>query len=411
MKQKKIVFIVQEFPHLSETFIVAQIVTAIKLGYKVEILIKKLLGIETSATYGLIEQYGLLDKVIIVDYKIPKSKITRLLKWIMLLIVNLKDLNFIFKFYKEYTQFSLTWLYQWCFFKQFNEVAIVHVQYGTNSKPLDILKKTGFFKPSVIVTFHGHDAFFPVNGFIPNNGYYDDLFKYGNLITANTPYLADKILDLGCPKELLSIIPVGVDTNFFYPINDKKEISNTLKLITVGRLDKVKGHECCIETVALLTNKGIDVTLTIIGEGTERNNLEQLIITNRLENKVFMEGKKSQTEIRQALWEHDIYLLTAVALADGRRETQGLATIEAQACGLPVIVFDSGGVKYTLEDNKTGFVSKEYDVQDIVKKMDLLYLNPTLRVQMGLNAVDFIKQHFSQDYIDSVWKKEYSRLG
>lgn len=410
MKQKKIVFKVPEFPHLSETFIVAQIVTAIKLGYEVEILIRKLLGIDTSATFGLIEQYGLLDKVIIEDYKIPKNKITRLFKWIMLLIVNFKDLNFIFKFHKEYSKFSLTWLYQWYFYKRFNEAAIIHVQYGTNSKPLDILKKTGFFNPSVIVTFHGHDAFFPINGFIPNNGYYDNLFKYGNLITANTPYLAEKILALGCPKELLSIIPVGVDTDFFYPKKEKNESIGTLKLITVGRLDKVKGHRFCIEAVALLINNGIDVTLTIIGEGVERNNLEQLITANQLENRVFLKGKKSQEAVRQALWKHDVYLLTAVALADGRRETQGLATLEAQSCGLPVIVFDSGGVKYTLDDKKTGFVCEEYDVQAVAEKIELLYLNPALRIQMGLNTVDFIQQNFSQDYIDSIWENEYLKI-
>jgi colanic acid/amylovoran biosynthesis glycosyltransferase len=410
MTKKKIVFKVSEFPHLSETFIVAQIVTAIKLGYEVEILIRKLLDNETISNSGLIKQYCLLDKVIIEDYKVPKNKITRLFKWIILLIINLKDLSFILKFYKEYPKFSLTWLYQWHFYNRFNEVAIIHVQYGTSSKPLDILKKTGFFKPSVIVTFHGHDAFFPINGFIPNNGYYDNLFKFGGLITANTPYLAEKILALGCPKELLSIIPVGVDTNFFYHKKEKNESNGTLKLITVGRLDKVKGHRFCVEAIALLNNKGIDVTLTIIGEGVERNNLEQLIIANQLENRVFLEGGKSQEEVRLALWQHDVYLLTAVALADGRRETQGLATLEAQSCGLPVIVFDSGGVKYTLDDEKTGFVCEEYDVHAVAEKIELLYLNPALRIQMGLNTIDFIRQYFSQDYIDSIWENEYFKL-
>jgi len=409
IENKKIVFKVSEFPHLSETFIVAQIVTAIKLGYKIEILIKNFLDNDTVKDSILIKEHNLLDKIIIEDYNIPNNKLIRFIKWLILIILNCKNLNFIIKFHKEFPRFSLTWLYQWSFYQKFRDVSIFHVQYGTNSKPLDILKKTGF-KPIVIVTFHGHDAFFPINGYIPNNGYYDILFKHVDLITANTPYLANKIIELGCPKELISIIPVGVDTDFFYPDKEIKTIHNTLKLITVGRLDKVKGHDFCISAVADLTSLGVDVTLTIIGEGAERKNLENLIAKYQLEDKVFMKGKKSQLEVRNELWEHDLYLLAAVALTDGRRETQGLATLEAQACGLAVIVFDSGGVKYTIEDGISGYVCDEYDIEDMVEKIKILKNNSVKFKEMSRQAVYFVNKNFSQKSIDSKWEMQYNNL-
>jgi colanic acid/amylovoran biosynthesis glycosyltransferase len=409
MHKRKIVFKVPEFPHLTETFIVAQIVTAIKLGYEIEILVRKRIEESTNLRSNLIEEYGLLKKVIIEDYKIPKNRILRYIKWILLLVINVVHFSKILSYHKEQSKFSLTWLFQWVFYNRFIEADLFHVQYGTNSNPLATLKKTGF-KPALIVTFHGHDAFFPISGYIHNNGYYDNLFKYGNLITANTPYLAEKIIDLGCPKEKLKIIPVGVDTDFFYSNNDKKKCSDTLKLITVGRLHEMKGQVYCIEAVRILINEGIDVTLTIIGEGAERITLEKLIIKYQLESKVFLSGKKSQEEVRRALWESDVYLLTGQATMNGLRESQGLATLEAQACGLPVVVFDSGGIKYTLIDGQTGFVCDEYDVEGVAEKIKLLYLNPALRIEMGLNTIDFIKQHFSQDYIDTVWEKEYLQL-
>lgn len=406
---KKIVFKVPEFPHLSETFIAAQIVTAIKLGYDVQIIIRKLLNNDTAINSIIIKEHNLLDKIIIEDYNIPKNKLIRLIKWIIILLINLKNLSSIIKFHKEFARFSLTWLFQWVFYNQFNDVAIFHVQYGTNSSTLALLKKIGF-KPSVIVTFHGHDAFFPINGFIPNNGYYDNLFKYGNLITANTPYLADKIIELGCSKELLSIVPVGVDTEFFYPNKEVKTVHKTLKLITVGRLDKVKGHDFCISAVADLISKGFDVTLTIIGEGAERKNLEGLITKFQLEGKVFMKGKKSQLEIRQELWDHDLYLLTAVALTDGRRETQGLATLEAQACGMSVIVFDSGGVKYTLENGISGFVCNEFDVDAVVDNIIKFIEKPNLLSKMGTHAINFVNENFSQKIIDQKWEIIYNNM-
>lgn len=406
--KKKIIFKLREFPHLSETFILAQLITAINCGYDVSLLVVELLDFETSKQKNLIEKYQIDKKIIIEDYKIPKNKFIRLVKWFALLVFNFKDINYIIPFYRENTTFSLTWLYQWVFYKQFNEVSIFHVQYGTSSGTLAKLKKIGY-RPSLIVTFHGHDAFFPINGFIPNNGYYDNLFQYADVISANTPYLAEKVLDLGCPENKLKIIPVCVDTVFFYPLPKSENQDNTLKLITVGRLDAVKGHSYCIEAVRLLMEKGFNVTLTIIGEGAERNNLEALVKKYQLEHCVFMRGNKSQIELRELLWGHDLYLLTAVALADGRRETQGLATLEAQACGLPVVAFDSGGVKYTIDDRKTGFICKEYDVNDLVSKIELLN-NKELLKNMSQNSVDFIKQNYAQKIINKKWKIIYREL-
>lgn len=410
IKPKEIVFKIDEFPHVSETFIVAQIVTAIKLDYDVQIIAKKVLGVENSLRSSLVDKYDLRNKIVLEDYKIPQNKFVRFFKWICVLALNIKHIKNILNFYKEQPKFSFTWLFQWIFFKQFNNASLVHIQYGTNSKPLDTIKKAGGFKPPIIVTFHGHDAFFPINGYIPNNGYYNNLFEVADLITANTSYLANKILELGCPKNLLFTVPVSVDTNFFYPPTNKKKLKGPLKLITVGRLNKVKGHKYCIEVVRQLNNLGLDVTLTIIGEGPERKFLENLIIDYGIEDKVFLIGKESPIGVRELLWQHDVYLLTAVPLPDSRRETQGLATLEAQACGLPAVVFDSGGVKYTVKDKYSGFVCKEYDVKTVIEKIVTLIKHPNLINKMGHNAVIFVKNEFSQEVINERWKLIYEKI-
>lgn len=407
---KKIVFKIPEFPHLSETFIVAQIVTAIKLGYEVQILTRRMIKTEESQISSRILKYKLLDKTIVENYEIPQNKILRLLKWLLLIIKNLKFLKAVLKYHSQFSKFSLTWLYQLFFYKQFNNAYAIHVQYGTNVHPLDILKKVGFLKPSLIVTFHGHDVFFPISRRIHNNGYYDKLFSFGNLITANTPYLGNKILELGCPNKLLRLIPVGVDTDFFYPIHSKKNRKKTLRLITVGRLEEVKGHKYCIEVVDTLVKKGYKIELTIIGEGTERGNLQGLIKKYQLEKYVYLLGAKSQEEIRNELCKHDVYLLLSVISFNGLRESQGLATLEAQACGLPVIVFDSGGVKYTLKEAVTGFICDEYDTEEVSLKVKEFINNPTKLDEMSDNAVEFVRNNFSQQVLDEKWRIIYQEL-
>lgn len=408
-KPQKIVFKIPEFPHISETFIIAQLVTAIELGYAIKIVTRKIVN-ENSLMASAIDKYKLFENVIIEDYNIPKNKAVRLFRWLLLLGANLYHLSSIFNFYKEFSKFSLSYLYQWRFYFQFDDAAIVHVQFGTNSYPYRVINFENIFKPKVIVTFHGHDAFFPLYGYIENNGYYDKLFKNNVLITANTPYLGKKLIQLGCPPEILKIVPVGVDATFFYPIDKDREKSIVLKLVTVGRLDKVKGHLYCIEVVNELIKKGLNVSLTIIGEGSERFALEALIKQYRLKEFICLVGSKNAQEIRDELQEHDIYLLLAVPVDFERRESQGLATLEAQACGLPAIVFDSGGVKYTVKNKVSGFTCPEFDVAAVVEKIALLSTNNQLLLQMSKNAVDFINETYAKEIIDAKWGIIYTSI-
>lgn len=284
------------------------------------------------------------------------------------------------------------------------------MQYGTNSFPYRVITNTNIFKPTVIVTFHGHDAFFPLYGRIPNNGYYEKLFNKKVLITANTPYLGEKLIALGCSKENLKLVPVGVDTMFFTPGKVDKTEVKTLRLITVGRLDKVKGHQFAIEVVNELIKKRINVSLTIIGEGLERENLENLIKAYSLEEYVFLKGSKSQIQIREELRGHNLFLMLGVPVENERRETQGLVTLEAQACGLPVIAFDSGGIKYTVQEGVTGFVCKEFDIDTVVKKIEFFNQKRNLIKEMGTQATIFVNNQYSQTIINKRWEQIYNSV-
>lgn len=407
---KTIFFKLNQFPHLSETFILAQIITAIKSGFKVKIIVSELLDIKTSKQEDLIKEYKITEAIVVEDFKIPKSKILRLLKFIYLLIFNSKYLPEIISFYKNQKKCNVSWLYQFHFYRPFKNFDIAHVQYGTNVKPLDDFKKMNFLTSKLIVSFHGHDAFFPINGFIPNNGYYTKLFEYGNCIVANTPYLANVISELGCPSEKLKVIPVGVDTKFFTPYNNEKISKDIFYIISVGRLEKVKGHEYALQVAELLQAKRHAIRLTIVGDGSERANLEKLIREKKLDKIVHLVGKKSPEQVRTLLRESDAFVFTSVATNFGRRETQGLATLEAQACGVPVVVFNSGGVKYTLQDTETGYIVPEYDVTLMAHRIEQLIINPDLRKKLGVAAKSFVEKQFSQTQINQKWDALYNHL-
>lgn len=405
----KLLFKIWKFPFLSETFVLEQILTAIYCGYEVRILVEELQDIKENKLEEFFKENDILNNIIIEDYSIPSGKLSRLLKFLYLFFINIFELHKLIQVLNQF-KWDPNQIFKYHFYRQFRDYEIIHVQYGTNVKPLDLFKKLGLIKAKLIVSFHGHDAFFPINGIIPNNGYYNDLFKYGDLIVANTQYLAKVLLGLGCEQDKLKTIPVGVNTEYFTPSTADSSKDGIIRIISVGRLDKVKGQSYAIEMVRRLKNKGYNVRLSILGEGVERQNLEELIHKYELGNEVILKGKKNRQEVKASLIEHDIFVLPAVAVDNDRRETQGLAALEAQACGLPAVVFDSGGVKYTVLDGETGFVVPEYNVEIMTSKIEELIINNELRRNMGQRAVEFVTAEFSQNELRKLWCEVYSRI-
>jgi colanic acid/amylovoran biosynthesis glycosyltransferase len=118
-------------------------------------------------------------------------------------------------------------------------------------------------------------------------------------------------------------------------------------------------------------------------------------------------GKRNQEEISRVLPMQDIFLMTSITDPKYGVESQGLVTAEAQACGLPVVAFDSGGVKYTFIDGETGFLCKEKDIECYTEKIELLIRNDSLRKKMGIDAVQFIEREYSENSILNKWRNIY----
>lgn len=403
---KTILFKIWKFPQLSETFIINQIIIAIKLGYDVKILVGELNEIEGNANNDLFEKYNLLDKIIIEDYSIHENKILRYLRALFLLILNLTNLKFLLKYYNVSAQKGMLPLFEFNYYKKFRNVHAIHIQFGTNKHPVDKLKLIGFLNSKLIVSFHGHDLHFPINGSILSEGYYENLFKASEYLICNTIFLENRLLSLSGPSYKVKVIPVAVDTQIFFP-NLYKQKSKKIRLITIGRLDELKGQIHGIHVVKALLDKGYTIEYIIIGDGIAKKSLKKEISFLKLDEHIKLLGALTPQEVLLQYLRSDIFLMTSITNSLGMAESQGLVTAEAQACGLPVVAFDSGGVKYTLQDNITGFLCTEQDLECYTKKLEALLDNPQLRNEMGENARKFIEAEYSENSVLNKWRGIY----
>ena len=404
---KTIVFKIWKFPRISETFILNKAIIAIKLGYNVKLLVGEVEKTESQAYKDLFEQHNIYDKIILEDYKIPESRFFLWLKGFWLCMKNLGSLAYFLRYFKYSPKKDISLIYKFNFYSRFRHVEIFHVQFGTNKDPVENLKKSGFLNSKLIVSFHGHDLYFPINNRIFNEHYYDNLFEVADHLISNTEFLKQKLKKLGAPDNKLQNIPVSVDTNFF-TVKKSNVISKKIKLVSVGRLVPFKGHVWGIRSVALLKKQNYKIEYIIVGGGQLRKELEEEVESLGIGDIVTFAGSSDQSEIKKYLQQSDIFLMTSVTDPDYGVESQGLVTAEAQACGLPVVAFDSGGVKYTLEENETGFICKEKDINCFAEKVELLINNEKLRKKMGRNARQFVARYFSEKAVMDAWQKIYS---
>lgn len=181
----------------------------------------------------------------------------------------------------------------------------------------------------------------------------------------------------------------GIRKNF---IGTPKKISgDILNMVFVGRLVAYKGADMAIEAVSRLDEKNRKkVRLTIVGDGSERENLVRLTRDLGLQDIVHFTGWVSQEETLSYYNAADVFCFPSI------REFGGAVALEAMACGLPCLVPDHAGLgEYVTE--KTGFkirpASREYLVAGLTGKISLLIENRHLIEEMSVHAIARVKEY------------------
>ncbi|ASC71577.1 Glycosyltransferase type 1 [Halomicronema hongdechloris C2206] len=203
------------------------------------------------------------------------------------------------------------------------------------------------------------------------------------LVTAVTTPLKKQILDAtSMTEDRVPIIHMGVDVDYFQPKTRQKDTSTELHVVTVARLNRVKGHVYMLEALSKLQEEGHNIKYSIAGEGTYRPEIEKRIKELKLVDSVVMLGSIGEDDVLRLLQSADIFALTST----GRGEAAPVSVMEAMACGLPTICSIIGGTPDMIEHRKDGFLLNQKDIPAITNTLRELILSPELRYQIGKAA-------------------------
>jgi phosphatidylinositol alpha-1,6-mannosyltransferase len=199
------------------------------------------------------------------------------------------------------------------------------------------------------------------------------------------------------PRIKTTLVPNGVDLERFQP-GDPIPDSGPLRLLCVARLIERKGQHYLIRAVHQLVEKGLDVTLDLIGTGDAEAACRSLAAELNVAERVHFLGYIPREEIPHHYAQAHVFVLPSY------NEGMSVATLEAMAAGLPVIITHTGGTAELVKEGVNGFVFNWGDVGQLSEYIEKLLIDRAQTRKMAraarIRAIQFTWEKPARQYLD-----------
>ena len=235
------------------------------------------------------------------------------------------------------------------------------------------------------------------------------VYTAASMAIANSRNTADMLASAGVePARIVTVYP-GVDAHRFKPdapidaLRERFAAKPGKMLLSVGRLQRRKGHDLAIQAVGQLVTTDPQLQYVIVGEGEERSRLEGMARECGIANRVHFVGEVSPASLPSYFAACDVFVLPN-RIDNGDIEGFGIVFLEAASSGKPVIGGNSGGVPEAVGDGKTGLLVSGTDVTQLVEALRRLLDDAELRSRLGKAGRERVMRSFTwQRAADIVW--------
>ncbi len=264
--------------------------------------------------------------------------------------------------------------------------ALIHAHYGIDGAlMLPLARRLGV---PLVVTFHGYEATmrdgYAARSFYLHRKYVRRrarLAREGALFIAVSKCVRQHLLAQGFPPDRTVTHYIGVDVRQFTP---DPAIRRENVVLFVGRFDALKGASFAIRAMADVGRSNLDAELVLIGDGPARGELE--LLARRENVRCRFLGFRPQAEVRGWMNRAKILCVPSQTIETGECEAFGLVFAEAQAMGVPVASFSSGGIPEAVAHGITGFLAPERDWRALAGHVVRLLADPVLWEEMSRAA-------------------------
>ncbi|TIL65965.1 glycosyltransferase [Mesorhizobium sp.] len=220
---------------------------------------------------------------------------------------------------------------------------------------------------------------------------YRRLFASADGIVTPSRFIADRLIEIGCPSEKLHVSPCGVLPERFTP--SKRESS---RLLFVGRFVEKKSPHLAIEAFARIASRFPDTRLDFVGDGPLMARSKALVDQENLSDRVIFHGSRSTEFVQGMMQNAAIFVQHSVTARNGDMEGLPVSILEAMASALPVVATRHSGIPEAVVDGETGILVNERDIEGMAEALASLLAEPRRAAEMGNAGRQRVLDHFTQ---------------
>jgi len=183
------------------------------------------------------------------------------------------------------------------------------------------------------------------------------LYEAASLVLCVSQFVHEKAVRKGAPPHKTLVHYIGVDTAGFTP---DPSVTRSDTVLFVGRLVENKGCDQLLHAMRVVQQSLPGCRLVIIGDGPLRPRLEQMARELALHRVSFLSTQPSAL-VRHWMNRARVFSVPSVTADSGASEGFGMVFAEAQAMGLPVAGFATGGIPEVVAHGETGLLARERD--------------------------------------------------
>lgn len=206
---------------------------------------------------------------------------------------------------------------------------------------------------------------------------------------------ADLLCELAGPAARVEWIYHGVDAQRFDGQGRTRE--DPPMLLVVGRLSRAKGFDLAVRALALLSARGHDARLVVVGDGPERGALETLAREEGIADRVSFRGALTHQALLPLYREASILIAPCRVLANGRRDGIPNVVIEAMAMGVPCVGTRAAGLEEAIVPGETGALCDPEDLPALADALESLLGDPALLDRLGARARASVLERFDAE--------------
>lgn len=213
-------------------------------------------------------------------------------------------------------------------------------------------------------------------------------FKKADLIHAWGPVMTISMREIGVDMNKVLVLPKGIDLSIFTP---SAHSPKRIEAIVTRSLQPEYRHDSILKAFGILNQKGIDFSLTIVGDGTRLQFLRDLARELQIENKVIFTGRIPNTELPKLLQQSNIYISMPI--------TEGVSAslFEAMACNCYPVVSDIPGNQSWIKHRKNGQLIEIDSIEMLAEELIWTIENVESRNIAILQNRNFVEDNANYD--------------